>query len=135
MPYANKGADQPARMHSLIDAFVVSCLDSIIPLVSITEISNIYLASVAAHHFESTLVANPKDRFSIDEAHIWNRTRESFRQRARDLAPLDSCKCVLGEPEIWPRWIVGHVLEEPEIWPHWTAAYVCWKSQRSGPAG
>ena len=31
MPYANnKGADQPAHLHSLISAFVVRCLDSTI---------------------------------------------------------------------------------------------------------
>ena len=50
VPYANnKGAGQPAQMRSLISAFVVCCLDSIIPLVSISENSNLYLASVAAH--------------------------------------------------------------------------------------
>ena len=49
MPYANnKGADQPAHPCSLISAFVVRCLDSIIPLVSISEISSLCLASVAA---------------------------------------------------------------------------------------
>ena len=49
MPYANnKVADQPAHPRSLISAFVVRCLDSIIPLVSISEISSLYLASVAA---------------------------------------------------------------------------------------
>ena len=34
----NKGADQPAHPRSLISAFVVHCLDSIISLDSITEI-------------------------------------------------------------------------------------------------
>ena len=34
----NKGADQPAQTHSLISAFVVRCLDSIISLDSIAEI-------------------------------------------------------------------------------------------------
>ena len=49
MPYANnKGADQPAHPRSLISTFVVRCLDSIIPLVSIPEISILYLFSVAA---------------------------------------------------------------------------------------
>ena len=49
MPYANnKGADQPAHPRSLISTFVVRCLDSIIPLVSISGISSLYLASVAA---------------------------------------------------------------------------------------
>ena len=42
MPYANnKGADQPAHSHSLISTFVVRFLDSIMPLVSTSEISRI----------------------------------------------------------------------------------------------
>ena len=49
MLYANdKGADQPAHPRSLISTFIVRCLDNIIPLVSISEISSLYLASVAA---------------------------------------------------------------------------------------
>ena len=49
LPYVNnKGADQPAHLRSLISTFVVCCLDSIIPLVSISEISSLYLACVAA---------------------------------------------------------------------------------------
>ena len=49
LPYANnKGADQPAHPRSLINTFIVRCLDSIIPLVSIHKISSLYLASVPA---------------------------------------------------------------------------------------
>ena len=49
MSYANnKGADQPAHPRSLSSTFVVRCLDSIIPLVTISEISSLCLASVAA---------------------------------------------------------------------------------------
>ena len=49
LPYANnKGADQPTHLRSLISAFVVRCLDSIIPLVSLAEIWSLYLASLAA---------------------------------------------------------------------------------------
>ena len=49
MAYANnKGADQSAHPHSLISSFVVRYLDSIIPLLSISELSSLYLASVAA---------------------------------------------------------------------------------------
>ena len=44
----NKGADQPAHPHSLISAFVVRCLDSVIFLGSISELSSLYLASVPA---------------------------------------------------------------------------------------
>ena len=48
MSYANnKGADQSAHPHSLISAFVVHCLDSVMSLVSVTKISNLMLASVA----------------------------------------------------------------------------------------
>ena len=44
----NKGADEPAQPRSLISIFVVRCLDSIILIVSISEISRLFLASVAA---------------------------------------------------------------------------------------
>ena len=37
----NKGADQPAHPRSPISAFVVRCLDSIMSLVSISEISSL----------------------------------------------------------------------------------------------
>ena len=48
MLYANnKGADQPAHPRSLISVFLVRCLDTIISLVSISEISSLYLATVA----------------------------------------------------------------------------------------
>ena len=48
IPYANNnGADQPAHPRSLISAFVVRCLDSIISLVDISEISSLLIASVA----------------------------------------------------------------------------------------
>ena len=72
MPYANnKGADQPAYPRSLVSTFVVLCLDSIIPLVSISEISSLYLASVAAQAGLSLPPGrNPEDRFSCDKAHI-----------------------------------------------------------------
>ena len=49
LTYANnKGADRFAHPRSLINAFVIHCLDSIISLVSIFEIPSLYLASVAA---------------------------------------------------------------------------------------
>ena len=43
-----KAQIQPAHLRSLISAFVVRCLDSIISLDSIAEISRFYLASLAA---------------------------------------------------------------------------------------
>ena len=42
LSYANnKGADQPAHPRSLISAFIVRCLDSIISLDSVAEISRL----------------------------------------------------------------------------------------------
>ena len=42
MPYANnEGADQPAHPRSLISTFVVHCLDNIIPLFAIAEMSRL----------------------------------------------------------------------------------------------
>ena len=43
-----KGADQPGHPCNLFSAVVNHCLDSIIPLVSISETSSLYLASLAA---------------------------------------------------------------------------------------
>ena len=49
MPYANyKGADQSAHPRSLISDFDVRGLDSIIILVTVSEIWSLYLVSVAA---------------------------------------------------------------------------------------
>ena len=63
MSYANnKGADQ----RSLISAFVVRCLYSIIPLVSIPEISSIYLPSVAVQvGFSLPCSQTPKTGFLV----------------------------------------------------------------------
>ena len=48
MPYVNnKGADQPAHPCSLISAFVLHCLDSIMYILAISTISSLYRASVA----------------------------------------------------------------------------------------
>ena len=70
MPYANnKGTDQTAHPCSLISAFVVRCLDSIIPPLAIAEISR-QLVSVSEQAGLSYLVENPKDRFSRDVAHL-----------------------------------------------------------------
>ena len=72
MSYANnKGTDQPAHPGSLISAFVVCCLDSVMSLVSVTKISSLLLASVAEQASLSwTWSETPEDMFSHDEAHM-----------------------------------------------------------------
>ena len=72
MSYANnKGADQPAHPRSLLSTFVVCCLDSIISLESIAEISRPYVASVAAQAGLCLAWSEtPEDTFSHDEAHL-----------------------------------------------------------------
>ena len=73
MSYANnKGTDQPAHPHSLISAFVVHCLDSVMSLVSLTKISSLMLASLAEQASLSlTWSETPKDTFSHDEAYMF----------------------------------------------------------------
>ena len=67
----NKGADQPARMRRLISAFIVRCLDSIICLDSIAEISRLYLASVAAQaRLCLAWLETPEDTFCRVVAHL-----------------------------------------------------------------
>ena len=71
MQYANnKGSDQPAHPLSLISAFVVGFLDSIIPVLAISEISRLASFWSWAGWFESYLIDNPEDRFSHDVARI-----------------------------------------------------------------
>ena len=72
MSYANnKGADQPARPRSLISAFVVRYLDSVMSLVSVTKISCLMLAALAEQvSLSLTWSETPEDTFSHDEAHI-----------------------------------------------------------------
>ena len=71
MSYANnKGVDQPAHPHILISAFVVRCLHSIIPILHISEISSLQLASVTEQaSLFLTWSQIPEDWFSHDEAH------------------------------------------------------------------
>ena len=72
LSYANnKGADQPALPRSLISAFVVRCLDSLMSLDSVTKISSFMLASVAEQASLSLIWSEtPEDMFSHDKAHL-----------------------------------------------------------------
>ena len=72
MPYENnKGVDQSAHPRSRISTFVVCCLESIILLDAISEISRHYLASVAEQAGLSfTWLQTPKVRFSHDTARL-----------------------------------------------------------------
>ena len=61
MSYANnKGVDQPAHPRNLISAFVVCCLDSIISLDSIAEISRLASFCGCGGRFVSGLVGNSR---------------------------------------------------------------------------
>ena len=67
----NNGADQPAHPRSLISAFVVHCLDSIISLDSIAEISRLASFCGCAGRFVSGLVKTPKDTICHVLAHVF----------------------------------------------------------------
>ena len=72
MSYANnKGTDQPVHPRSLISAFVVRCLDSVMSLVSVTKISSLMLVSVAEQASLSlTWSKTSEDTFSQYKAQI-----------------------------------------------------------------
>ena len=53
-------------LRGLISTFVVCCLDSIIPSLYIRNFKPLSSFCGWAGQFESTLVANPEDRFSLD---------------------------------------------------------------------
>ena len=64
-------ADQPAHLHSLINDFVVRCPDSAIPILAISKVSRLYLASVAEQAgLNPSWSKNPEDSFSHDMAHM-----------------------------------------------------------------
>ena len=71
MPYGNnKGADQPVHPCSLISAFVVCCLDSIISILAISKILRPWLVSIAEQAGLSLTWSQTLDRFSRDKAHF-----------------------------------------------------------------
>ena len=81
MPYANnKGTDQPAYPRSLISAFVVRCLDSIIPLLVIAEILRPQLVSSAERAGWSYLVGPPKTGFLVTRLTLFRTTRKQREQ-------------------------------------------------------
>ena len=67
MPYANnRSADQSAHLCSLISAFVVHCLDNIIPIPAKSKIFRLKLASEAEQASLSlTLSQTPKTGFLV----------------------------------------------------------------------
>ena len=72
MPYGhNKCTDQPAHPRSLISALVFRCLDIIIPSFYIRNFKPLPSVCGCAGRFETTLVANPEDRFSSDDAQLF----------------------------------------------------------------
>ena len=116
MPYANnKGADQPAHLCSLISAFVVRCLDSII---SISYIQR-YMALASfwswAGRFESYLVGNHEDRFSRDEAQIW------FNKLHHDI----TCLCHMWTTKVQISLRISAVWSTPMLTPCCYSAYSC----------
>ena len=65
MPYGNKkGADQPAHPRSLISAFVVRCLNSVIPLFAIAEmLRHLLVSSAEQTGLSLTWLKTPKTGF------------------------------------------------------------------------
>ena len=61
------------RIRSLISAFIIRCLDSVMSLVSVPNGSSLMLASVAEQaSLNLTLSETPEDTFSHDEAQLFS---------------------------------------------------------------
>ena len=105
MSYAdNKGADKPAHPCSLISAFVVCCLDSIIPVLAIAKnIKTLASLCTGVGQFESYLLKNAEDGLSRDVAqmsgimrnppmlYVSNREQDSLRSCAVWSAAVIHC--------------------------------------------
>ena len=87
----NKGPDQPAHPRSLISTFVVRCLDSIIPLVYISAILSLYLASEAEQTGLSlTWLQTWRQVLSWHCEWSWLRTNGTLPQSRKEHTGLDS---------------------------------------------
>ena len=113
MLYANnKGADQPAYPRSLISAFVVRCLDSVMSLVYVTKISSLMLASVLSRPVWVWPGRKlPKTRFLMTRLRLlndveiatWSVTRQI--KRFWNIAFSVLMKKYGSSPFIWTRWM------------------------------
>ena len=91
LPYANnKGADQPAHPRSLISAFVVRYLDSIICILATSKISRLASFCSWAAGFESYLVANPKTGFLV----TWLKFRKIIFAKKRSIKKARNNQCM-----------------------------------------
>ena len=64
--------DKIKHPRSLISAFIIRCLDSVMTLPSVTKISSLMLASEAEQASLSLSQSKtPEDTFSHDEAHMY----------------------------------------------------------------
>ena len=88
MPYANKkGADQPAHSRSLISTFVFRCLDSLISLVSISEITSLLLASARGSKPTATVLCPWARHFTPQK--YWLITQEAMAPSRHDWKIVD----------------------------------------------
>ena len=116
MPYANnKDADQHEHPRSLVSISVVRCLDSIMSLVSISEI----LKTLASHYnwdgwFEAFLVqCNPQDRF-------FHRKTGFLMTCQTQLLFIPSFNFVLQDTQFMKRRRRGSKNHDgPQNWSHW----------------
>ena len=80
VPFANnKRAGQPAHPRSLISAFVVRFLDSVIPLLTIAEISRLYLVSGAEQANEKNKIRAIYWYHEIPTRHLVSSCRSQTR--------------------------------------------------------
>ena len=104
MLYANnKGADQHAHPCSQISAFVVRCLDSIIPLLAIAE--TVPIAEKAG--LSLTWSQTPKTGFSRDAAHLCTEWLNYFSSKMCDISNQPAPSAQSDQSRHCPLWDSG----------------------------
>ena len=97
LPYANnKDTDQPAHQRILHSTFVVYYLDSMIPLVSISVISSLYLASLAVQAGLCLTRSQTLKRFFSWWGSYSNMMTNFARMQTACLLPLSICGSCLN---------------------------------------
>ena len=110
----NKGAGQPAHPCSLISAFVVHCLDSILSLDSIAEISKLQLASEAAQAGNLKIISDSRIRYIVSKGPKYRfPSRIDFKKCREEIASALNdfgnrwCKREYVEPDALKEWKVS----------------------------
>ena len=124
MPYVNNiGADHPPHSCSLISTFVVYCLDSMIFLVSMSEITSLYL-TVAVLFLVTWFISFRPYMFLLHWLDVWNLEENAhfFSQNKGGNESLycrnvwfDASTCLVKKPRLFKDWRIKPGAHGPRV--------------------